>query len=803
MNIVFFCENLNQVYISKEIFDRIYSLTPANVEILLLDWQKETAEWVFSAVRELQWDVPVTNIFDSASDVLKNQLVGSEDKTHNLREMSFSFLKKYMFSSDTIIVQYNDASRRGRSIAHVCRNSSINRALIQDGFLNFVSKSGNLKTTDQNYYWGWSHPEISAVWGDKTKEMVLSRHNNNPESVYVIGSIKTDLTIPNLVVHKPSRGKIKVLWADQAIIDQAKADTSRWLEEYQAIADQLSNFDTTVRFHPSTTKRVSHMLTQIIGDKIKIDIPNSPKLDKEYIKNFDVVVTYYSTTFLDCLSAQIPCVFFRASPLDIQFPYISHPLLTYCEKSGDISTIVSKASQVEVSDAAADDIFKYIYSNEGCSVASRLIVNFLSGKRDSSSFRLSDHLHDVRVFENINRLAGKNILVLGGGFGNHVGVGKPIHTFCDSLKGLDINVEYYLVSKTSRVDLFNKVSLSSIIIINSFDVVRDMSEFSMKKIIAISALMHKPVIFYCHETEYAFLRMAEAVGGRADTFVNNILPKIPVLAVGNMQANWLASLGAKHIRVVYNAPPHLNNHCVSLESDRKIILMVGSQQKRKGIELFSRVADIVCSSGLNWEFVWLGGYTKAAEGCYRSDNVQWKGHVSQEEVHSYMVSASVFFLSSVDEPVGLCVVEALNNDLPCLVYKKVGIANFIKLNNFGEVFDIYDPHEAYKLLIKMASHKGEYKISKNIVSEIFDIKNFSIRMLVAIGEIFIGYKRERDTSKFLSPASALKKIDYNEKPNSTLPPLGVKKKILIFLSKNLPSFIVKPGGILLKWLRVI
>lgn len=818
MRLLMFCENANQVHLCHSLVSSEFFPSHVEPEVLILDWDRETVAWVIRAIGNVGWEVSATNIFDSATPILRKALASARDaggRKSALVDIGFDYLKQYFGRNDVLLVQFNDASLRGSSIASVCRNTGLRRLLIQDGFLNFVSKTSNLASTDQNYQWGSTHPEFIAVWGEAMKKALLERHNSNSGTIKVTGPLKPELLTPSHVRHSavaPSR-QPKVLWADQAILDQKKASKELWLKEFAEIAAALTEFDTSLRLHPSTKESSRRELEASVSDIFSVLPTGSPQLSENEITNYDVVVTYYSTVFLDCLSHNIPCVIYKTRSVDIELPNIDHPLIVYCATIDELPDAVRRAAQIDAVGETPPEIFEYIAATDGITNVAKILADVLSEGNEEDTFAVQPIIRDIETSSNVRRLLGRRILVIGGSFGNHIGVGKPIKVFVEYLRGLDIDIDFHLATTGDRENLLRKVSEASLVLINSFDAVRILREVDLADAAKICIMRSVPMVFYCHETQFVYRRLLSEVGGKIDAFVKNVLPKAHALAVSDRQADWLGALGAKSVRTVYNSigPKFIPVEHRSDNNEKPIILMVGTQQRRKGIELFSHAADIAKGKGLGWRFVWLGAYTKAANGCYRSDSVEWMGHVSAEEVRNWLSKATTFFLSSIDDPLPLGVGEALMSGIPSVVYADTGFADFITLHHAGEVFNIYDPHVALDKLRSVVERRSEYNVDAKLVQDIVGVEQFSKRMLTSLGEILITESPEYIHNKNLSGPVALHRVMNNKKNNNNAKVVsknsnkkrGIKWAILYSLEAKLPSFIVKPGERILKKLGAI
>lgn len=807
MRLLMFCENANQVHLCHTLVASEFFPSHIEPEVLILDWDRETVAWVVGSVSTLGWEVSVSNVYDSAPARLQKALQSAKngkERKSALVDIGFEYLKQYFGRADVLLLQFNDASLRGSSIAAVCRNTGLRRLLIQDGFLNFASKTNNLASTDQNYYWGATHPEFVAVWGQAMKDALVQRHNANAASIRICGPAKPEISVPSTVAHAPHDRSIKVLWADQAILDQNKADRESWLSEFADIARSLSQFDTSLRLHPSTKERSRAALEGSVGECFSVLLTGSPKIGEDEIRQHDVVVTYYSTVFLDCLANNIPCVIYKTKAVDIELPQIEHPLLSYCSSVEDLPAAIQRAAKCDFNGEAPQDIFRYVARKDGVMEIVSLLSEAMPPTKEERSAIIHPVVRDITIYSNVRRLLGKKVLVIGGSFGNHIGVGKPIKVFVEYLRGLDLEIEFHLATNGDRENLLTKVAGASLVLINSFDVVRILKEGDLAEVAKICQMRSTPIVFYCHETQFVFRRLMAEVGGKVEAFVKNILPNCHALAVSDRQADWLGTLGCRSIRTVYNS---IGSKFVPVErtvdESRPIVLMVGTQQRRKGVELFSHVADIAKRRDLDWRFVWLGSYTKAADGCYRSEAVEWVGHVSPEDVRHWLSRSSVFFLSSIDDPLPLGVGEALMCGIPSLVYAETGFSDFITLHQAGEVFNIYEPHVALDKLKTMIARRGDYSIEPALVRDIVGVEAFGRRMLTALGEILAAEAAEYAYRKQISGPVALHRVlNGNGKPPNQRKK-GLKWRILYSLEENLPAIIVKRGEKALKRIGMI
>ncbi len=800
MKIIFFCENANQVHISHSIANSIYFPSDVSVEVALLDWDSETAAWVSATVAALSWNVAVVNMIDG-DPRFREAFRTAKAKDGILKDIVFAYLRNYLAQGDARLLQFNDRSVRGRAVAAVCRNTGLRRMLVQDGFLNFTSKTANLEKTDQNYGWGSSNPERIAVWGRAMAEALKERHHVNDRNIHIVGVTKPSMVLPDHVSHRPVEGDIKVLWADQAILDQRKAQKEAWLSEFGDIASQLGNFKTDLRLHPSTKEQTRVLLEESTGGAFTAQVPLKPQMSQEELRSYDVVVTYYSTVFLDCLVSNIPCVLYKTKSLDIELPTIDHPLLVYCSEVDALADAVRQAASISVNADTPPMIFDYVQPEDGTENIAKIISSALpSTAWDGAN---SVRSYGLDVLENARRLQRGTILVLSTSFGDHIGVGKPIKAFYEYAKDLGLDFDFHLVANGDVNVLLSKVSQSSMVLINGFDVVKTLSQVDMRAVAAASETRGVPLIFYCHETQFVYRRLLDSFGGRVQAFTDKVLPKCHVFAVSDQQADWIASLGAKNIRTVYNAVGAAFKPVELERSEKAIVLMVGTQQKRKGVELFSNVADLAKSQGLDWQFVWLGAYTKDSGGLYRSPEVDWHGHVGTDEVRSWLSKSSVFFLSSIDDPMPLGVGEALATGLPCVVFKSTGFAQFIDHHAAGAVYPYYDAHTALSSLKRILVENHFVPVSPDAVMSVVGLEAFGRRMVVAMGEILIGSSPSSRFTPTLASPITIHRLNKSVTPKANRTKPSGFIRFLDAIERTAPGVLVRPGKRVLKSLGVI
>jgi glycosyltransferase involved in cell wall biosynthesis len=749
----FQCDNANHVTIVNKIVSSSNWPSGLSIKLLLLDWDDDARKSVNSRISELGWDVPVIDVFLESphhiQESYRNQ--HGQQRHHYLVEMVFVSLKDCILNTNSVLIQFNDVSVRGKVFVDACKHIGMNRMLIQDGFLTFVNRQGRVARNDQNYFWGSTNPEAALVWGNTMVTQLQERHGLKRDKVFVIGPTKNfmDLDQSRRVLNQDNP---RVLWVDQALIDQGKVNEGQWLSEQAEISLILQELDTTIRLHPSTTKRTREKLLASITDGIKI-IDRQRPLEPKDLSEFDCIVTYFSTVFLDALSAGIPVVLLSTDSIGIRLPFMDHPLMRYCEDKADLIDSVRLAiSSANDAHGAYEnsEVSNHIANKNGFDEAAAFLGNHAASFRGLNAQVTSGAMnyHDAVALERLN---GARVLVYSTSFGNYVGVGKPIASFARRMKYQAFDVELFLVTPRPSKDLHNRLVHSSLVIINSFDVVKTITVNAMSGIRARCQKYGIPILFYVHETEHVLNRRLTEQPEKFLNFLRNVLPDTICLAVSDQQAEWLLTLGAKNVRTVYNSveEPILDGTRYGSGPGEFLpvkIMMVGTQQRRKGVDLFSQVSDIAADRGLDWEFVWAGSETGESDELYRSKNVRWAGQLSRHELGKELASASCFFLSSVDDPMPLSVGEALYHSVPAVVYRRTGFADFISYNRYGGVYDFYSPQIAFDVLQDVIEDRKRISINRAIIRELIGNDAFASRLLGVLGEVIISAPNASDLS---------------------------------------------------------
>jgi glycosyltransferase involved in cell wall biosynthesis len=206
-------------------------------------------------------------------------------------------------------------------------------------------------------------------------------------------------------------------------------------------------------------------------------------------------------------------------------------------------------------------------------------------------------------------------------------------------------------------------------------------------------LARNDVHIYLHETEYA-LDSYKQLHPLRYQLLAFILSRNPVFCVSK-KAEFLYRdrFGSKITHVVYECP----EDCLAEKLDTNFvhIVNVGSLNERKGVDFFSRVADLAEEKHPKWRFHWVGGVATMSQ-LYRSPNVTWHGFMWHP--NELVKQCMVFFLSSIDDPCPLSAIEALQAGIGCVVYKKTGTEELLYSRSDCGVYHEYTPQSALRAL---------------------------------------------------------------------------------------------------------
>jgi glycosyltransferase involved in cell wall biosynthesis len=151
---------------------------------------------------------------------------------------------------------------------------------------------------------------------------------------------------------------------------------------------------------------------------------------------------------------------------------------------------------------------------------------------------------------------------------------------------------------------------------------------------------------------------------------------------------------------------------------------------RKGVELFSKVADRAKELGLPWRFHWLGGIHSRNSGPH-SPNVTWWGWV--DNVEEFLANADVFFLSSRDDPFPLSCLEALRARRRCIAYAATGVAEAMRGVPGCAVYEEHTPEAALAAIERVLGETPDGAAYARVHDGFIRVSAFAKRMDAVLG----------------------------------------------------------------------
>ncbi len=165
-------------------------------------------------------------------------------------------------------------------------------------------------------------------------------------------------------------------------------------------------------------------------------------------------------------------------------------------------------------------------------------------------------------------------------------------------------------------------------------------------------------------------------------------------------------------------------------SNKLNFLFLSRIDHKKGIEfMFEALADLTKklqnnNNKFNYEFVIVGSYENdylqelqnLATKLQISQNIVWTGRIEGNQRFQYYADADVFVLLSHNENFANVVIEALSQGTPVFISDKVGLADYVEKENFGEITSL-NSIEITEKLLKLINNQGKREIIRKIAPQ--------------------------------------------------------------------------------------
>ncbi|MCF4140029.1 glycosyltransferase family 4 protein [Streptomyces sp. Tue 6430] len=622
------------------------------------------------------------------------------------------------------LVFFEDLSQRSRRLAGVL-GRTLPLVLVQDRHLDFRHRRTGTGRRDQSWYYGASSPAAVCVWGPATAHHLLFRSADADPPVHITGALG----------HSD----------DPALLRAARSATHRHARKpgeplRMVVIDQPLSRQGALSH--GEHRELLAQLRQVLGEFGEVEVQRYPA----GLDGYDLAVTFLAPAHFQALPAGTPLIWFGPPALNIVFPTVDHPLLRNVGTVGELVDAVAGLKRsgtfpanthgepVEHFVALQDDVAgRVLRVVEEAAVPEEPPAPRWTRAGDGAGAGLSRAERALRTVR--GQLAPpRSLAVLGLGFTYETGVAIPVLTYTQALLAHSpVGIRYFDLTAYDRCeDVMADLADAEVVLVNS------LAPFWRSplagELVAGLREQGKSVALYAHETEYVMnfegsrnpLRHEELVG---------LLPDLKVLCVSSAQADMFRALGVSDPVVVYNTVPRDAHRARARRTPgaRPRVVMVGSMQDRKGLDLFSRVAELAYAQGLPWRFAWIGQRTwRIGSATLLSDRVEWLGALSRNRVREELAASDVFFLSSVDDPMPLSVVEAVQQRLRTVTYHRVGSREVLEGVSGYRSFAEYTPEAALDALRRVLDDEIS-EAGYQDVEELFDIAAFTARMTTALG----------------------------------------------------------------------
>jgi glycogen(starch) synthase len=225
-----------------------------------------------------------------------------------------------------------------------------------------------------------------------------------------------------------------------------------------------------------------------------------------------------------------------------------------------------------------------------------------------------------------------------------------------------------------------------------------------------------PLITHVHATEF------DRTGGNPNSHVYHIEragmnSATYVIAISNYTKNLVTSnygISPDKVHVAHNSIDHDEyaeelREEFGLKKHHKVVLFLGRMTIQKGPDHFLNVAKKVSDLDPNVRFVMAGDgdmFTRTVEQAANlgiGDKVLFAEHLSGRDVDRAYRMADVYVMSSISEPFGLTVLEAMKNRTPVIVSKQSGVTEVVK--NCLTV-DFWDQNEMTNKILSVLHYPG-------------------------------------------------------------------------------------------------
>jgi glycosyltransferase involved in cell wall biosynthesis len=238
-----------------------------------------------------------------------------------------------------------------------------------------------------------------------------------------------------------------------------------------------------------------------------------------------------------------------------------------------------------------------------------------------------------------------------------------------------------------------------------------------------------PIFIYWHETDWVLNNWKENFSIAHQTLLEvSSQPNIVHLTVSEACSRAIKKYypSSKNVHKVHNAtnvPVNYKSLLKQVSPFAPFVLNIASIQERKGTDLFVDTGIKVCQRHPTVRFICLGKVTTIGQKLYSNcqskiksvgleDRILFPGHI-ESPWDFYLRNASVFFLSSRDDPFPLSILEAMCTGRNIVTFNVGGAPE--ALDKYGVIIDPFDTHSAAEAIINLLGKSPENLVNKDVI----------------------------------------------------------------------------------------
>jgi glycosyltransferase involved in cell wall biosynthesis len=183
---------------------------------------------------------------------------------------------------------------------------------------------------------------------------------------------------------------------------------------------------------------------------------------------------------------------------------------------------------------------------------------------------------------------------------------------------------------------------------------------------------------------------------------------------------------------LYNIPKVMESHCknmlnfktnFNIPTDKKIILGIGEDHKRKGY-IYFRELSAICP---DFFFLWVGG-TKYNRKM--TSNFIILNSVNSDDIWNYLLISDIFFLSSIEDPFPSVILEAMSIGLPIICFRGAGGSEEIITDKNGFISDSFDINKVKNFIYSLSEddYKKYYLNNIKLIKDKFNFQDYATKI---------------------------------------------------------------------------